>query len=111
MDFGVVLQTNPPAARTVQLAKLAEAHNLPVAPHFAVELTVHGLCAVPNGLILEDLKGGSLTDLGMLAEPWRVENGWGVPPSRPGHGYVWDEAALKRFKVTGRPTDVAPTRK
>jgi len=26
MDFGVVLQTNPPSARTVQLAKLAEAH-------------------------------------------------------------------------------------
>ncbi|MFB8388441.1 TIGR03842 family LLM class F420-dependent oxidoreductase [Microbacterium sp. NPDC055910] len=26
MDFGVVLQTNPPAARTVQLAKLAESH-------------------------------------------------------------------------------------
>ena len=26
MDFGVVLQTNPPAARTVQLARLAEAH-------------------------------------------------------------------------------------
>jgi probable F420-dependent oxidoreductase len=26
MDFGSVLQTNPPAARTVQLAKLAEAH-------------------------------------------------------------------------------------
>jgi probable F420-dependent oxidoreductase len=26
MDFGVVLQTNPPAARTIQLAQLAEAH-------------------------------------------------------------------------------------
>jgi len=26
MEFGVVLQTDPPAARTVQLAKLAEAH-------------------------------------------------------------------------------------
>ncbi|QEV99000.1 TIGR03842 family LLM class F420-dependent oxidoreductase [Microbacterium caowuchunii] len=26
MDFGVVLQTNPPASRTVQLAQLAEAH-------------------------------------------------------------------------------------
>src|SRR5690554_443050 len=26
MDFGAVLQTNPPAARTVQLAKLAETH-------------------------------------------------------------------------------------
>ena len=28
MDFGVVLQTNPPASRTVQLAKLAEAARL-----------------------------------------------------------------------------------
>ena len=26
MDFGVVLQTNPPASRTVQLARLSEAH-------------------------------------------------------------------------------------
>ncbi len=26
MEFGVVLQTNPPAARTIQLAKLSEAH-------------------------------------------------------------------------------------
>ena len=26
MDFGVVLQTNPPASRTVELAKRAEAH-------------------------------------------------------------------------------------
>ncbi|BAJ75887.1 coenzyme F420-dependent N5,N10-methylene tetrahydromethanopterin reductase [Microbacterium testaceum StLB037] len=26
MDFGVVLQTNPPAARTIQLSQLAEAH-------------------------------------------------------------------------------------
>ena len=26
MDFGVVLQTNPPASRTVQLAELSEAH-------------------------------------------------------------------------------------
>jgi probable F420-dependent oxidoreductase len=26
MDFGAVLQTNPPAARTIQLAQLAEAH-------------------------------------------------------------------------------------
>jgi hypothetical protein len=28
---------------------------------------------VPNGLILEDLPGGSFTDLGLLAEPIRVE--------------------------------------
>ena len=95
----------------LKIAKLAEAHNLPVAPHFAVELSVHALCAAPNGLILEDLQGGSLTDLGLLAEPWKVQDGWGVPPARPGHGFVWDEAALRKFEVSGRVSGVAPTRR
>jgi L-alanine-DL-glutamate epimerase-like enolase superfamily enzyme len=94
----------------LKIAKLAEAHNLPVAPHFAVELSVHALCAVPNGLILEDLKGGSLTDLGLLAEPWRVSGGYGVPPRSPGHGFLFDEAAITRYEVKGQPTDVRPTR-
>ena len=94
----------------MKIAKLAEAHKLPVAPHFVVELSVHALCAVPHGLILEDLEGGSLTDLGLLAEPWRVTNGWGVPPQRAGHGYLWNETALKQYEVTGKPTDVLPTR-
>jgi L-alanine-DL-glutamate epimerase-like enolase superfamily enzyme len=94
----------------LKIAKLAESFNLPVAPHFAMELSVHGLCAVPNGLILEDLQGGSFTDLGILAEPFRVERGELAPPSRPGHGIVLDDAALRRYEVTGKPTDVAPTR-
>jgi len=94
----------------LKIAKLAEAHNLPVAPHFVVELSVHALCAVPHGMILEDLEGGSLTDLGLLDEPWRVENGWGVPPARPGHGFVWNARALAKYEVTGRVTDVRPTR-
>ena len=94
----------------LKIAKLAESFNLPVAPHFVMELSIHALCAVPNGLILEDLQGGSLTDLGLLAEPIRVERGEMAPPARPGHGIVLDEAALRRYEVTGRPTDVAPTR-
>jgi len=95
----------------LKIAKLAEAHNLPVAPHFAVELSVHALCAAPNGLILEDLQGGSLTDLGLLAEPWKVKDGWGVPPARPGHGFVWNEAGLRKYEVTGRVSGVVPTRR
>jgi L-alanine-DL-glutamate epimerase-like enolase superfamily enzyme len=94
----------------LKVAKLAESFNLPVAPHFVMELSIHALCAVPNGLILEDLQGGSLTDLGLLAEPIRVERGELAPPSRPGHGIVLDDAALRRYEVTGKPTDVAPTR-
>lgn len=77
-------------------------------PHFVMELSVHALCAVPNGLILEDLQGGSLTELGILAEPIRVVNGEIAPPARPGHGIVFDPAALARYEVTGKPMDVTP---
>ena len=94
----------------MKIARLAEAFNLPVAPHFMMELSVHALCAVPNGLILEDLQGGSLTDLGILAEPIRVENGEIAPPARQGHGIVFDRAALSRYEVTGKVTGVTPTR-
>ncbi len=92
----------------MKIAKLAESFNLPVAPHFVMELSVHALSAVPNGLILEDLQGGSLTELGILAEPIRVVNGEIAPPARPGHGIVFDPAALARFEVTGKPMDVTP---
>ena len=65
---------------------------------------------MPNGLILEDLQGGSLTDLGILAEPIRVVNGELSPPARPGHGIVFDPGALRRFEVIGKPTGITPTR-
>src|SRR5262249_33072426 len=94
----------------LKVAKLAESFNLPVAPHFVMELSIHALCAVPNGLILEDLQGGSLTDLGLLAEPIRVDRRGMARPAGAGHGIVLDEAVLRRYEVTGRPTDVAPTR-
>jgi L-alanine-DL-glutamate epimerase-like enolase superfamily enzyme len=94
----------------LKIAKLAESFNLPVAPHFMMELSVHALCAVPNGLILEDLKGGSLTDLGILAEPIRVTQGELAPPARPGHGIVLDQTALRPYEVTGKLTGITPTR-
>ena len=94
----------------MKIARLAESFNLPVTPHFMMELSVHALCAVPNGLILEDLQGGSLTDLGILAEPIRVVNGEIAPPARPGHGIVFDASALRRYEVTGKVTGITPTR-
>ena len=94
----------------MKIAHLAEGFNLPVAPHFMLELSVHALCAVPNGLILEDLLGGSLSDLGLLKEPIRVVNGEIAPPAFPGHGIVFDSAALQRYEVTGKVTGITPTR-
>jgi len=94
----------------MKIAKLAESHHLPVAPHFCMELSVHGLCAVPNGLILEDVQGGSLTELGLLAEPYVVKDGVAVPPERAGHGILFDEKALATYEVKGSVTGVVPTR-
>ena len=31
---------------------------------------------------------------GVLAEPYKVENGFVTPPNRPGAGIDWDEAAI-----------------
>jgi L-alanine-DL-glutamate epimerase-like enolase superfamily enzyme len=75
-----------------------------------MELSIHALCAVPNGLILEDLKGGSLTDLGVLVEPIQVANGELAPGKRPGHGIVLDTKALSRYQVTGKVTGITATR-
>jgi L-alanine-DL-glutamate epimerase-like enolase superfamily enzyme len=94
----------------MKIAKLAESFNLPVAPHFMMELSVHALCAVPNGLILEDLRGGSLTDLGILVEPLHVKNGELGPSDRPGHGIVLNTEALQTHEVTGPIRNLTPTR-
>jgi L-alanine-DL-glutamate epimerase-like enolase superfamily enzyme len=75
-----------------------------------MELSIHALCAVPNGLVLEDLKGGSLTDLGILVEPIQVTNGELAPTYRPGHGIVLDSKALSRYQVTGKVSGVTATR-
>jgi len=50
--------------------------------------------------MLEDVVGGSLTELGLLAEPIRVERGIGTPSSRPGHGIVVDMAAVRAHALT-----------
>jgi len=94
----------------MKIAKLAESFNLPVAPHFMMELSVHALCAVPNGLILEDLRGGSLTDLGILVEPLAVTNGELRPADRPGHGILLNAQALRPYEVTGPIRNFVATR-
>jgi len=94
----------------LKIAHLASAYNLQMAPHYMTELSVHAVCGVHNGRILEDIEGGTLTELGLLAEPFVVTDGVARPPARPGHGVVFDEAALARYRVEG-PFEVTPTRR
>lgn len=83
----------------MEIAALARAWGLPMAPHFMMELSGQVLCALPNAFILEDIEGGSLTDLGALRSPPMVVDGQFVPPAAPGHGLVFDEAHMAAHTV------------
>jgi L-alanine-DL-glutamate epimerase-like enolase superfamily enzyme len=84
----------------VKIAHLAEAWHRPVAPHFLMELSVHLLCGVSNGYILENVKGGSLTELGLLEVPVLVKDGYCRPSEEPGHGIRLNRAELDKYLVT-----------
>jgi L-alanine-DL-glutamate epimerase-like enolase superfamily enzyme len=83
----------------MRVAQLAAAHHLPVAPHYIAELTLPALCAIPNGLVLEWVRGGTLGELGVLAEPMQLEHGIAQASSAPGHGLVVDRDALAPYEV------------
>lgn len=95
----------------IKVAHTADSFNLKMAPHFVLELSGSLLCAVPNALILEDVEGGSLTELGLLEEGMPVEGGYWSPSRRPGHGIRFDQSALRETEVNGDGPKVEPTRK
>lgn len=83
----------------LRIAHLAQAFGKQVAPHYMMELSLHMLCGVPNAFMLENVIGGSFAELGLLEEPIVIKDAVGRPPDRPGHGIVFDRAALDRVKV------------
>jgi L-alanine-DL-glutamate epimerase-like enolase superfamily enzyme len=83
----------------LEIAALARAWNVPLAPHFMMEVTGQVLCCLPNAYILENIDGGSLSDLKALVEPVRIVDGYFTPPAKPGHGIEFDRAYLKQHEV------------
>lgn len=71
----------------MKIARLAEAHNLPVTSHGAHDITVHLLAACPNRSYLE-AHGFGLENY--VETPLIIENGHAIAPDRPGHGVVFD---------------------
>lgn len=86
----------------LKVAHMAEAFDIPVCPHFLMELHVSLVCAVPNGRYVEyipqldDITGGRM----------KVENGHAVAPSEPGLGIDWDFDALKARSVADFTTEI-----
>jgi L-alanine-DL-glutamate epimerase-like enolase superfamily enzyme len=83
----------------LEIVTLARAWGLPLAPHFMMELSGQLLCCLPNAHILEHIEGGSLSDLGALALPIRISDGWFTPPDQPGHGILFDRDVLAAHAI------------
>lgn len=80
----------------MKVARMAEAHNLPVTSHGVHDLHVHTLAAVPNASYLE-AHGFGLE--AYLAHPLKIENGEAIAPDRPGHGVELDWDKLEPHRV------------
>lgn len=80
----------------MKVARLAEAHNLPVTTHGVHDLHVHMLAAVPNPSYLE-AHGFGLEKY--MANPMRITDGETIAPERPGHGVELDWERMKPHLV------------
>jgi L-alanine-DL-glutamate epimerase-like enolase superfamily enzyme len=79
----------------LKVAHVAEAFNMPVCPHFLMELHVSLTCAVPNGRWVEYIP--QLDEI--TTSRMTIEKGYAVAPSAPGLGIDWDWDAIDGRKV------------
>ena len=79
----------------MKVAKLAEAHNLPVTSHGVHDLHVHLLASAPNASYLEVHAYGLER---FLAAPLEFQEGTTMAPDRPGHGVQLNWEALEEHR-------------
>ena len=85
-------------AEWLRIARLAHEHGKSVSAHYIAELSVHAMCAVPNALLLEDVRGGSLYELGLSTRPL-VRDGFASLDAMVGSGLALDQAAVERHHI------------
>ena len=86
----------------LKVAHMAECFDLPVCPHFLMELHVSLVCAVQNGRYVEYIPQlDEITATGL-----RIENGRAHAPETAGLGIDWDLDALKARAVPEFTTEI-----
>ncbi|WP_166162824.1 mandelate racemase/muconate lactonizing enzyme family protein [Chelativorans oligotrophicus] len=91
----------------LKVAHMAEAFNVPVCPHFLMEIHLALCCAVPNSRWLEYIPQLDL----VTSSPIRIENGKAIPSDQPGLGIDWDWEALEKTIVHRKSHGAAPALK
>ena len=79
----------------LKVAHAAEAFDIPVCPHFLMELHVSLVCAVQNGKYVEYIP--QLDDL--TGKHMKIADGYGYGPTEPGIGIDWDWDKVKKLSV------------
>jgi L-alanine-DL-glutamate epimerase-like enolase superfamily enzyme len=79
----------------LKVAHAAEAFDMPVCPHFLMELHVSLACAAPNGKYVEYIPQLDEFTTSRLT----IENGMAIAPAAPGIGVEWDFERVKAKSV------------
>ncbi|MFT4285926.1 MAG: mandelate racemase/muconate lactonizing enzyme family protein [Protaetiibacter sp.] len=93
-----VVRTGGPTAY-LQIAALARAYNVPLAPHHAGEISGMVLASSPDGIFVEDVDGGSLSDLRVIRDFRQIRDGWYEQSDAPGHGLELDLDSLRAHEL------------
>jgi L-alanine-DL-glutamate epimerase-like enolase superfamily enzyme len=90
----------------LKVAHAAEAFDMPVCPHFLMELHVSLACAVPNGKYVEYIP--QLDEL--TTSRLKIEKGMALAPSAPGIGVDWDPDKIKAKNLAEFTQTIGGTR-
>jgi mandelate racemase len=78
-----------------QAAELAAVNRIKMSSHLFPEASAHLLAATPTCHFLEYVDWANA----LLQEPLKITDGQAIVSERPGHGMVWNEAAIDRYRI------------
>lgn len=91
----------------LKVAHAAEAFDMPICPHFLMELHVSLVCATQNGKYVEYIP--QLDEL--TGEKMTIEEGHALAPSQPGIGIDWDWDAVRARSIAEFTTEIVSREK
>lgn len=83
----------------LDIATVARTHNLPMTPHFVLELSATLLAAVPNISYAEVTDGGRWEELGIVSAAGTERDGFYIPSDRPGNGLEFNRDYLADHRI------------
>jgi mandelate racemase len=78
-----------------QAAAFAAKRKMKMSSHLYPETSAHLLAVTPTAHFLEYVDWADK----ILQEPLQIVDGHAVIPDRPGHGMVWDQAAVEKYRL------------